>query len=262
MCEPSAHRVVANSNHAPRPGWRYPNGVMTNKHRDRFLVRRSFVFAAIATCLVGCATTRAPTDLHWLPPQPGWAVTDADEAEPATWVALDREAPGTRVKEIRVVGLVNADPETTMRALRHRLLAPEYVPEQMDVEILEESDREVLTYGLARMPWPMKDREVTERMRFSHDAKTGVFRVDVNSVDPQRETEQGVVRVDLVRSLFLVEPDGSGGSVLTASSVHDMGGAFPNRAVYAPVRKGMVDMLDEVRELSTSIDTSSRSEDL
>lgn len=214
---------------------------------------RRLILLALFGTLIGCASVRPAPDAEWLTTGPGWKVRDLEESESATWVAFDRAAPGTNVKEIRVVGLVDSDPETTMRALRHRLLAEEYLPDGFELTVLEESQDEVLTYGLAQMPWPIRDREVTERMQFSHDPETGVFRVDVHSVDSGERVQPGVVRVELVRSVFLVEPEGRG-SVLTASSVHDLGGAFPNSATYAPIRKGMVDMLFDVRSLSTSLD--------
>ncbi|MEN0067691.1 MAG: hypothetical protein AAGA48_36520 [Myxococcota bacterium] len=217
-----------------------------------FPLRPVLSVAGLALLLSACAAHTAP-QLDWLPDATGWTVRDVDESEPPTWVAYHREAPEADVKEIRVVGPVDTTPDVTMAALRHRLLDEAYVPDGLELEILFESEDEVVTYGLARMPWPFRDREVTERMVFSHDPETGEFRVDVQQVDSEDEVPRGVVRVPLVRNAFVVTPTVDGTSVLTADSVHDLGGSFPNGMVYGPVRNGMIDLLFEVRAISLDL---------
>ncbi|MEM6930135.1 MAG: hypothetical protein AAF602_24560, partial [Myxococcota bacterium] len=91
--------------------------------------------------LVGCAVHAAP-QTSWLPDATGWTVRDADDGEPPRWVAYERDAQAAPVKEIRVVGVVDATPAATMRALRTRLLDPQYVPEGLDWRILEQSETE------------------------------------------------------------------------------------------------------------------------
>lgn len=210
--------------------------------------------AAVALLLGGCAHRHAEPTLDWLPDATGWTVRDVDPDESPTWVAYDRDAHGADVKEIRIVGLVDAAPQVTMKALRHRLVAQEYMPKGMTSEVLQASDDELLTYSLAPLPWPFRDRDVTERMVFTDNADAGVFRVDVSAVDTDREVPRGVVRVPVVRNSFVVTPTESGTSVLTSSSVHDMGGAFPNRVIYGPVSDGMVDLLVTVREIAVSFE--------
>ena len=207
----------------------------------------------MVAALAACAAQPTP-QAAWIPESQGWEVRDAEEADSVTWVAYDRDAPGTDVKEIRVVGLVDSEPEVTMRALRHRLTDDEYAPEGMEIEVLERSDDELVTYGLARMPWPLRDREVTERTRFVHDAASGTFRVEVDNIDTNQAVPRGVVRVELVRNVFEVRASEHGGSVLSVSSVHDMGGAFPNSAIYTPVTDGMVEMLFDVRSLASEFE--------
>jgi len=212
---------------------------------------------ALTILLSGCASKVSAPQLDWLPDATGWTLREVDESEAPTWLAYDRDAPDVNVKEIRVAGLVDAAPQVTIDALRHRLLDEAYVPDGLEVEILSNLEEEVLTYGLASLPWPLRDREVTERMVFTHDPMTGVFRVDVYSVESEDEVPRGVLRVPLVRNTMVVAPTTWGTSVLTSDSIHDMGGAFPNWAIYRPVRKTMIDMLSEVETLSESFEDSS-----
>lgn len=198
----------------------------------------------------GCAGHHLP-DLDWLPADaPTWDVRDVDEQEPPSWVAFYRDVDGTHIKDIGISGLVDASPSVTMQALRHRLLDEAYVPDGLELDILFESDEEVVTYGLAAMPWPFLDREVTERMVFSYDAETGAYRVEVDEVDTDDAVPRGVRRVERVHNIFIVAPTDGGASVLTASSLHDMGGTFPNAMIYTPVRNGLVTMLHEIRDLT------------
>lgn len=248
------HRAVAESNRAhPTVGGYYDrvntNALVLADKLSRPARRTALASLALVAVVSGCAGQTAP-NVEWLPDAEGWSVRDVEEAESITWVAYDRDAPGAKVKEIRVVGLVDAEPEVAMQALRHRLTAEEYADEGVEVEVLERSEDEIVTHGVADLPWPLRDREVTERTRFSHDPHTGVFRVEVENVDTGSEVPAGMVRVELVHNVFEVAPTDDGGSVLTASSVHDQGGAFPNGAIYGPVTDGLVASLFDVRSLS------------
>ena len=202
--------------------------------------------------LLGCAHRAQGPSAGWLPNADGWRLRAVEDGPEPSWFAYDRDAPEAKVKEIRVVGRVDAEPSVTMQALRHRLLAEEFHPDGYELEVLEDMGAQVVTKGVGALPWPFKDRVATERMRFSTDAETGVMRVDVDLLDDDVALPRGSMYVDLVRNTFVVAPMAGGGSVVTLDSVHDMGGAFPNGLIYAPVRKGMVGMLDDVRALVAS----------
>ncbi|MBX2804260.1 MAG: hypothetical protein KTR31_41750 [Myxococcales bacterium] len=207
--------------------------------------------------LGGCAGHHVEPQLDWLPDSTGWEVRDVDEAEPPTWVAYDRDAPGASVKEIRVAGLVEAPPEVTLEALRFRMLDESYEIEGFELQVLYESEEEVVTYGLASMPWPFRDREVYERMRFTHDPETGEYHVDVQNIhDYDEPTPRGVVRVPLVHNRFTVTPTDWGASVLTSDSVHDLGGSFPNDTTYKPIRNGMIESLLDIRFISAELESA------
>lgn len=212
------------------------------------------LLAAGLLCLTSaCAGPRALPPLQWLPPSDGWAVRDVDERQPPRWVVYERDALVADVKEFRIVGLVDAKPEVVARALRYRLLDEQYLPEGMQQwEILRESETEVDIYGRTGMPFPFNDREVTERLRFTHDARTGVHTVEAKDIDPGVDPAPGVLRIPVVQNRFEIAPAGGHRSVVTIDTVHDIGGNFPNWVIYRPVCKQLVKDIALLNELSAA----------
>jgi hypothetical protein len=207
------------------------------------------LFLGLALSL-GCAASKPVVQTSWLPEASGWVLRDAESAEALDWVVYERDALVADVKEFRIVGVIDAPPERVAQALRHRLLDDAYIPAGVEREILSTSETEILLYGRMAAPFPRKDREATERITFSHDPETGVFRVESKEVDPGSAPEDGVLRIPVARNVFVIEPLGDGQSVLTNDSVHDIGGRFPNRLVYGAVCDQLVEDLVTLRMLS------------
>lgn len=172
------------------------------------------------------------------------------------WVLYERAARRANVKEFRVVGVVDAKPEAAARALRRRLLDEQYVPDGLHRRVLKESESEVVLYGRTSLPFPFRDREATERYRFTHDPDTGVFRVDARAIDPGGTPPRGVVRVPVIENSWVLAPLGSNQSVFTTDTVHDIGGAFPNALIYGVICDQLVEDLQTIRKLATSTATA------
>jgi hypothetical protein len=206
------------------------------------------------TLLLGaCAGPKAPPQSAWLPDATGWVLRDVDDAGPPQWALYERDALVADVKEFRIVGVVDAEPEVAMRALRHRLVDEQYVPDSLQRRILKESETEVVFYGLTPLPFPFRDREATERLHFTHDLDTGVYRVDARLVDPGGEPPPGVVRVPVIENSWVFVPTGSGQSVFTTDTVHDIGDSVLNTLIYGPICNALVEDLYTVRELAASM---------
>ncbi|MFT5584753.1 MAG: hypothetical protein ACI9VR_002339 [Cognaticolwellia sp.] len=210
------------------------------------------LLASFTILLGSCAASKPGVQPSWLPDSTGWEIRKVHAGEPLDWVIYERDALVADVKEFRIVGVVDAPPKDVVRALRFRLLDDQYIPEGVQREILTESKTEIVIYGLMSLPFPLNDREATERTTFSHDPVTGVFRVDIREVDPGDEPAGGVLRIPVVRNVFVIAPTGSGKSVVTNDSVHDIGGHFPNRLIYSPVCDQLILDLLTLRELSDS----------
>ena len=210
---------------------------------------------ALCTLLFGaCVRPTAPTQSEWLPDATGWELVDVDDTQPPQWVLYERNALVADVKEFRIVGLIDAEPELAMRALRFRLLDDQYIPDGLQRDILHESASEVVIYGRTPLPFPFHDREATERLVFSHDEDTGVFRVDAGLIDPGDEPPKGVVRAPVIENSWVLAPTGSGQSVFTIDTVHDVGGRLLNTLIYKPVRKGLVEDVHTIEDLAASME--------
>lgn len=226
--------------------------------RRRAFLARCFRIATtlwvVAFTLFVSACARPDSGLQpvWLPDSTGWVLRDFDDTDPAQWLLYERAARQANVKEFRIVGVVDAEPEAVARALRVRLLDEQYVPKGLHRRILKESESEVVLYGRTSLPFPFRDREATERYRFMHDPDTRVFRVDARAIDPGGTPPRGVVRVPVIQNSWVLAPSGSGQSVFTTDTVHDIGGAFPNALIYGAICDQLVEDLHTISALATS----------
>ncbi|MFT5681112.1 MAG: hypothetical protein ACI8RZ_002018 [Myxococcota bacterium] len=208
--------------------------------------------ASVALLFCSCASRRpVESSPVWAPTAAaGWEVRDIDTSESPSWVVYERDAHVADVKAFRLVGIVDAEPDVVMRAVRERLLDARYMPKGLQWQVLQSSESEIVVYGLMPAPFPMRDREATEHMVFSHDPSTGVHRMDSREVDTEEPVPRGALRIPVSRNTFVIAPHGEGQSVVTNDSVHDLGGGFPNWAIYGPVRKQLVEDLHIVQDLS------------
>jgi|GEM_PF-4520757 len=207
----------------------------------------------LAIALGGCGGPKAPPSASWMPDSSGWVFREAEASDSPRWVLYERDALVADVKEFRIVGVLDAEPAVAMEALRYRLLAEEYVPDMLQRRILTNTESEVEVYGLVELPFPMRDREATERMEFTHDPTTGVFRVDATLIDPGTEPPPGVVRAPVIQNSWTLAPTGTGSSVFTVDTVHDMGGTMLNVAIYGAICDGLVDDLFIINDLALSM---------
>lgn len=218
---------------------------MTTVHRIPLIATRSALIASVGLALLcnACAAPQPPSDTAWLPIADGWQVRDIDRGEPMRWVLYQRDALFADVKELRIVGLVDGAPLSVARALRDRLLDDSNLPEGLDRKLLSESEAVVEYYALSSLPFPFDDRQVHERLRFSHDADSDVHAVHVTSFDPGQAPRPGVVTIPLVQNTFVIAPVAGEQSVVTMDTVHDLGGHFPNWVIYGPIADHLVQEL-------------------
>ncbi len=206
--------------------------------------------AVFGLLVSACAGPRAVIQTDWLPPAKGWDVRDVDDNEPMRWVVYQRDALAADVKEIRIVGVVDAEPPAVAEALRKRLLDDTLLPDNVQRTLLKETRAEIEFYGLSSLPFPFDDREVNELLTFSHDASTGIHTIDVRNIDPDTPEKPGIVRIPVVRNKFVIAPAGRGRSAVIMDSVHDLGGNFPNWAIYGPIADHLVLELVALNELT------------
>lgn len=200
---------------------------------------------ASLTLLTACGASRTELQTET---ETAWQVRET--AEPDDWVVYERDASVADVKEFRIIGVIDATPDVVVEALRVRLVDDQYLPDGLEREILIHTDDEIVLYGRMPMPFPMNDLEATERISFTHEPDTGVFRVDARELDPGDEPPQGVTRIPVVRNTFVLAPTADGGTELTNTTLHDVGNGLLNRMIYAPSCDQLVQDLATLRELA------------
>lgn len=171
----------------------------------RQLGRHALVWrTGIATLSLACAPPPSAPEAHRLPDSEGWTVRKIDNGAPPRWVLYERDALEARVKALRIVGVVNATPKAVATALTRRLLDEANVPAGTKGEVLRRSGTEIDIYARSSLPFPFNDREVTERLRVSHDPHTHIYGVDARNIDSGRVPKPGVTRIPLVHNVFLI----------------------------------------------------------
>lgn len=233
VSSPTSHGLAMTRTKSPSP-------------RARHDLRGRFAVGVLFLTLAACAGSPVVPKTDWLPAEAGWSVRKVDDAKPPRWALFDREVPEAKVKAIRLVGVVVGPPELIALTFRERLLDDANLPEGTQRKILRQEEDEIDIYSTSDIPFPFRDREVTERFHFSSDAQKGHHRIEVRSIDPGVPPAEGMVRLPLVHNVFEIEAAGPGRSRVTMVSVHDMGGHFPNWLIYGPVGDFMVAELKAV----------------
>lgn len=214
------------------------------------MMRFNRLKAAAAVMFLGGCTRNLQALPEWAPThEDGWELHQVENEDPPSWALYERDSALADVKEFRIIGTVQAQPQVVMEATRERLLDDTYLPDGLERDVLVETEEEIIFYGLMPTPLTMRDREVTERLVFSTDPATGVYRMDGQEIDADVPSAPGVLRIPLARNTVVVEPIDDY-SLLTNDSVHDIGGSFPNWVTYKPTRKQLIEDLHLVRELS------------
>ncbi len=152
---------------------------------------RLCLVAGLAVLVSACAGPRTVAKTDWLPDSSGWTVRDVDETDPPRWVLYERQAELVDVKELRIVGGLDAKPDAVARALRNRLFDDALLPEGVHRNIVRRSESEIEYYGFNAMPFPFDDREVNERYSFHFDPGTGSIRSTSRALTPASPTNRG-----------------------------------------------------------------------
>jgi Polyketide cyclase / dehydrase and lipid transport len=182
---------------------------------------------------------------------PLWlAVGSSAEIQPSD--AREVERAGCRIRTARVdaggIATVSADcrwqlaPEAVVATVRH----PERLGDALSSlrECTRLPDGRVLQ--VHKIGWPLGDRQVTLDWRET-GLPDGGIRLDYRRADRQEPLAEGRVAIVEDEGLWVIRPDGTGGTRLSYTSRYDAGGSLKPWVVRRFQKDGIATSLEELR---------------
>ena len=146
---------------------------------------------------------------------------------------VDRTVPGTKLREFRGSGVIEASVATILAVLQDTPHSPEWMKEAMQqVAIVTEGNTETF-YNRTKSPWPVADRDVVMRATTHFDVAARMLCIDFVSVThPQWPPVPRVVRMPFLRGHWYLRPLNDGKWTRAEYQVHaDPGGSLPGWVV-------------------------------
>jgi hypothetical protein len=161
----------------------------------------------------------------------------------------ERERPGSRVREVRTVAVVDAPPAVVRRALTDWARYVEIMPytEEGRVVATEQGGKVVHFYTLVNPP-VVSRRDYTMRTVDEGAVEGGALRISWTPSDKGPAPRPGIVRVAVNEGSWLLEPlDGGARTRATYRLLTDPGGSVPGFVADRANREALPGVLKAVR---------------
>lgn len=178
-------------------------------------------------------------------PDDGWSVASrTGDVE-----VQERARPGSRVREVQTVAVVDAPPAVVRRVVTDWARYPEVMPYTVEGRVVatEEGGRVVHLYTLVDPPLVAR-RDYTMRLVDEGADASGALRISWTPSDRGPPPRQGVVRVTVNEGRWLLEPIDGGARTRATYRLHtDPGGTVPGFAANLANREALPGVLQAVR---------------
>lgn len=163
--------------------------------------------------------------------EPRWELA----ADPDGVKVYRRDKPGSEVKEMKAMGLIDATPDEVWKVVRDYENYPKQMPYTVEAKVLSrsEGDKEVLFYSLLNTPL-VSARDYMILLKDESDWKEGkgFLKVSWSAVGPDKDTlaplKPEVVRVRINDGYWLLEPREDGKKTFATYYVYTSpGGSIP-----------------------------------
>lgn len=226
------------------------NTVNADRKLSRRIVQQKAAVISLGLLLAvstGCQRSNSPVGPEMA--KQGWESLGQGESGPEDWTLYARDKKGSKFREYRVAGTIDAPPNRSAQAVRTTILDKRYFDADENRTIISQSADAVVMYSLMRMPFPFRDRDLTVVYEFKSE-DNGVYSVtwrDAHSQGP--EEVKGVIRIPMVSGGWTFVPSGDGQSAATSVGHFDIGGRGPGWMTRSMAAKTMVGSLDTLRTI-------------
>ena len=171
------------------------------------------------------------------------------------WSLYNRAFNDSKFLEFRVVGPVNALPESVFNTAQKQLIVNENLPKGMNQTIIEQSDDGFLTYYEAKMPLMFKDRDLALQYNLYKDTSRNSYAIDWVEVPEKAPVlKKGFIRIVSTRGKWEFTPYNNSNTLVTFTQHADMGGNIPAWIVNKMSGKTLVGDLLKLREMIAKTD--------
>lgn len=183
---------------------------------------------------------------------PGW--TKAAETDGIT--VFTRDKPGTEVKELKAMGIIDAPPDAAWKVIRDYPKYKERMPYTEAAEVVATEDGGKVTYFYSRIAAPfVAKRDYTLKILDESDWKDGQGFLKsswVMATDKGPAPTNGVVRLKTNDGFWLLEPkEGGKKTQVTYYLFMDPGGSIPKFLVNQANGGAVPDVFRAIRKYAT-----------
>jgi len=179
---------------------------------------------------------------------------------PSEWQLLDR-IDASRIGDLvytcrpshsdydayRLEAVIDAPPAVVAAAARAEMADPESAPARTEKTVLRDDGDELVVYTYAHLPL-VSNRDVTNRVRPSFDAQTGIRRLEWHATDEEGPVpKKGVVRIEKSSGSWTFMPSDRGGTRVIYESHSDLAGFVPAWLINSLMTEAVVDNLARLR---------------
>ncbi|NNF02094.1 MAG: hypothetical protein HKN22_05380 [Bacteroidia bacterium] len=137
-----------------------------------------------------------------------------------------RKSESSALKDSRVSGEVNAQPEVVASIIMNIDLYPEWVPTCLHAEVLERKGKGLIYYAEYKAPWPVANRDMIVKID-KQDREGGDIYIDMVGLSDYIDEKNKKIRIPEFRGYWLLEKTEDNTTLATNEFHTDPGGSIP-----------------------------------
>jgi hypothetical protein len=186
--------------------------------------RRTRRFASILS--LGLLALAAPAASD--PSDDGWQPGEMRQGKGYAYQVFSHQNEGEPFIRYQVRGTIDAPAEVVWKTASELWVDPSRAPEGQTRRVVSRTETETVLLTSVDLPMMFADRDIVTRGVRSADAKTGIRRIDFNSIEtPLVPPREGFLRLKNTGGFWEFVPDGGKRSKVTCETYIDLGGSLP-----------------------------------
>lgn len=186
-----------------------------------------------------------PPDVSARPPV--WKLRKALDDPRTGYAIYTSEHPGSDFDAYRLEATLDASPEDVAAAALRNVVGTAPSGSNMERKVLRRTEDVVVTYTLVHVPL-VADRDIVTRVVKSHEASSGIYRLEWSAIDSEGPPPQkGVRRIADSAGAWTFVPDGPGRTRAIYESHTEVEGPMPAWLINRMMTSTIIDQIVNLR---------------